>query len=171
MNLDAALSAVMTPIGDTALYHEAVAVIGEHLARRLERPVGAVVVTIDTGGRKLLDGVERVWGSVPVFPAAQNYDRDRDHPIWFEWVTGQPPPDLPWVICDVHITTGATVGALLDELTEHGPIPAVTVLAARARATGRQHILDAHSGVSIIDPATYLHQHPPDRTNGKKPAP
>lgn len=167
MNLDDALTVALSTTPAAGAYRDALITIGEHLGRVVEPPLGAVGVSIGASGRTLLEGVTAAWGSVPTFSAMQHLGHGADRGLTFEWVNGEPPVDLPWVVCDVHVYTGVTVRALLDSLATRASVPAVMVLAVRAKARGRRHILDHYPSVSIVDPTTIVRRPLAERVNGK----
>lgn len=169
MNLDVALAIVGAP-DNPIPYAEALGVIGAHLGSKIEPPDGAVALSVDLDGRKLLDGAMSVWGSLRVYSVLHEIRANHYRPVGFTWLTGPPPADLPLLVFTVHVLTGVTVRELLTELAKGEGLPAaVTVLAAQARAKGRDAIREAHPDVEVITPRTPTGQTLAERANGTGP--
>ena len=151
MSRTQALEILAAPDKDAAakpkVIGDALRVVGAHLARQVELPAGAVAVAIGRSNLDLLAGARQVYGEQRTYTVVARRAR-RWSQVETQWITGEPPRDVPLVMFSRTIVSGATVRAVLADLGRVDEQP-IIVLAVSATTKGIEAILETHPTVTV----------------------
>lgn len=149
MELAEALRLVAEPETDAGRSYEALRLIGRHLAKDLEFPPGTVAVAIGRDALDLLAGACEALGEMTTYSVVGRRADGSHSEVVLSWITGRPPTGVPLVVFDRSISTGATLRAVLDDLSGTVDQAHVTALVVDANPDGVHGIVRAHPDVRI----------------------